>query len=389
MNNIYGSKPVTHHDFYGRTTVVNHLKHILLSKNSFLLLGLRRTGKSSTLLEVSRQIKEDQNTIVIELNCQNYTSITDFYKNLYSALPQAWSERLSELLRSSKHIPSKIKNIITNNVERIDLADLGSVQLRNDTLQYSDAIKDEITRFFAAHQNSIVLIVDELPFLFEHITKSGQPASKHEIETILGTLRSWREAGVAQAICGSLNLHQQLDQIGISKKHLGGVTTQTLSKYSKEDAIGLIKALADAKSTPINDSQIEIILEKVPDRIPQFLQYYFFNVRIHGDGTDETIRSIYDQYVYPIIVTDFEYQFDERFANMDPEDKRVSGEIMDLIKEKGELAEADIFDAVKSDITYKTLLNLANQEFLVLDSEQQYSFSFHIVANWWNKKSRK
>lgn len=389
MNNIFGSKPVTNNDYFGRKSVVNHLKSILLSQNSFLLLGLRRTGKSSTLLEVARQIKGADNTIVIELNCQNYKSITDFYTNLHNALPTEWSEKLGEFLRNSKYIPSKIINVITHNVEKIDIGDLGSVELRNDTLQYSDVIKDEVTRFFKNRTEFIVLIVDELPFLFEHITKSENTASQQEVEAILGTLRSWREAGVAQAICGSLNLHTQLEQIGVSKKFLGGITTQDLKKYSVEDARGLLNALSESTNIELSDVQIDIILAKIPDRIPQFLQYYFFAVRTHGDGSDTTISSLYDEYVYPTIVKDFEYQFEERFAHMDEESAQTARKIFNLLKAKEGIPETEVLEAINSSETYKTLLLLTNQEFLVLNSKQEYSFSFHIVANWWSKKSRK
>jgi AAA+ ATPase superfamily predicted ATPase len=103
MNNIFGNQAVSGDDFYGRDEIVKHLKGILTAKNSFLLLGLRRTGKSSTIKEAIRRIKAEKKQIeIIELNCQTYESIQDFYKHLHLALPKDWRDKARDALRESK-----------------------------------------------------------------------------------------------------------------------------------------------------------------------------------------------------------------------------------------------------------------------------------------------
>ena len=211
MNNIYGNAPVSGDDFYGRNEFIKHLKGILLSKNSFLLLGLRRMGKSSSLAEVTRLIKQENPEVqIININCQTFESIQDFYKNIYLALPKTWRDDLRKVFKDTKRIPTKIIDAITDHIEEINIADLGSIKLRNDTLSYANTIKEELTQFFKTRENHLIVILDELPFLFENITENSQ-ATKQEIEMILATLRSWRDIGISQAICGSLNLHIQLD----------------------------------------------------------------------------------------------------------------------------------------------------------------------------------
>ena len=59
MKNIFGNQPVSGENFYGREKFVRLLVGILTSGNSFLLLGLRRIGKSSTITETLRRIKEN------------------------------------------------------------------------------------------------------------------------------------------------------------------------------------------------------------------------------------------------------------------------------------------------------------------------------------------
>ncbi len=385
-----GNQAVSGDDFFGREEIVKHLKGILISKNSFLLLGLRRIGKSSAIKETVRKISnEHKNIAIIELNCQTYESIQDFYKNLHLALPKNWRDKVRDALKESKRIPKKLLDFITDHVEELDLPYIGSVKLRNDALSYSNTIKEELTSFFKKQEQHIVLVIDELPFLFEHIAKQKNDATKLEIEMILSTLRSWRDIGISQAICGSLNLHMQLEYLGISRKLLGGVITQTLPKYTQDESIGLLKALAHTDNIPLLQKHIDQMLHLIPDFIPQFLQYFYFNIKTHGNVALDNIEAIYVSYVYPGIVKDFEYQFNDRFALLSKSDSAIAIKVLNRITNTPNIPESELLKSVTGGNTYALLLTLTNQEFIVVDAHQCYNFSFNIIRNWWQKKNIK
>lgn len=388
MNNIFGNQAVSGDDFFGRKDFIKHIKGILIEKNSFLLLGLRRTGKSSALKEVMRLIKlEKPDIVIIDLNCQTYESIQDFYKNIYLALPKTWKGKMREALKATKRIPLKFIDFITDHIEAVDLPYIGSVKLRNDAITYANPIKEELTAFFKKQEKHIILIIDELPFLFENISKQGNEATKLEIEMILTTLRSWRDIGISEAICGSLNLHLQLNALGISRKLLGGVNTQNLPKFTIDEAKGLIKKLAQSDKIEFTESDLDTIVELLPDCIPQFLQLFYFSLKTHWKGEAENIKPIFDKYVYKVIVEDFEYQFDERFANLPEEYISGAKKILNHIAKYPNVSEASLLKAVKGDALYKLLPELSNQEFIVMDTKQCFDFSFIIVRNWWKKKN--
>jgi DNA polymerase III delta prime subunit len=390
MNNLFGNQAVSGDDFYGREEIVKHLKGILTAKNSFLLLGLRRIGKSSAIKEAVRKIGAENRQIeIIELNCQTYESIQDFYKNLHLALPKTWRDKVRDALKASKRIPIKLIDFITDHIEELDLPYVGSVKLRNDTLSYANTIKEELTTFFKKQDQHIVLVVDELPFLFEHIAQKNNEATKMEIEMILTTLRSWRDIGISQAICGSLNLHIQLENLGISRKLLGGVITQTLPKYTKEESEGLLKALAITDNLRLEEKHIAEMLNLIPDYIPQFLQYFYFSIKTQGNNKLDNIKSIYEKYVYPATVLDFEYQFNERFAALNKADIQITIKILNKIFVTPNISEATLLKDLKGDNPYAVLLKLSNQEFIVVDEHQCYDFSFNIIRNWWHKKNIK
>jgi AAA+ ATPase superfamily predicted ATPase len=386
MDNIFGNKPVSGDDFFGREDFVKHLKGILISKNSFLLLGLRRTGKSSVLEEIVRLIgKENPKTIVINLNCQTYESIHDLYKNIYLSLPHTWRSNMRDFMQKAQSIPKKLIDVITDHVEEVDIPYIGSVKLRNDALAYANPLKELLTRFFDEQKHHIVIILDELPFLFENIAEANKESTKLEIEAVLTTLRSWRNIGVSQAICGSLHLHAQLQNLGISQKLLGGVMTQTLPKFTTNEAKTMMQKLS-AEHLPLKDADLDEIIHLLPDCIPQFLRYFIFSLNTHWNGEKEGIKTIYDKYVYPNVVKDFEYQFNERFASLSTENIVLAKKILSLIYKKPSLTEAELLRAVKDENAYSVLLILDNHEFIIINENNQIDFSFEIVRHWWHKK---
>lgn len=386
MRNLVGNMPVSGDDFYGRASIVKLLVAILISGNSFLLLGLRRIGKSSTVKESLRIVREKEpDMVVIELNCQTYKTLKDFYVELYRALPDDWRMKLRKALQESKKLPTRIVDIVTDHIEEISLPGVAGVKLRNDIIDYSSPIKEEITRFFNGQDEHIILSIDEMPFLFEAISKSGRPTTVLEIESVLTTLRDWRNIGVSQAITGSINLHVQLEALGISRKLLAGVTSQKLPKYTLDEATGLLHALAHSQKVNLTGEQIEKMVTTIPDYIPQYLQHYFFIVNTHFED-DMDVEELYAQYVYPSIVKDFEYQFEERVSSLDKEEYETAKEILNHLLSNGSTPQKVLLEKTDKANTYKVLLQLMDFEFIEMDLEQNCDFALNIIKNWWNKK---
>ena len=325
---------------------------------------------------------------MVDINCQTYESIQDFYKHIYLGLPPVWKSKLRLTLQNAKRFPTRIIDFITDHVETLNMKDLGSVTFRNEVINYSNPLKEELANFFLDQNAQIVLLIDELPFLFENIELRQTETTKLEIEAILTTLRSWREIGVAQGFCGSLNLHIQLEQLGISRKLLGGLTTQNLPKNTNEEAKGLMKKLAVTDGINLTEEDLQLIVDLLPDKIPQFLQHFYFCLKTHWTGEHEEIATIHKKQLYPVIVKDFEYQFNERLAKFPDDQIDLVELILNTLVRKPEISETELLKRTKSKSAYQVLLFLYNQEFIVIDEEQRVDFSFELVRNWWIKKNR-
>lgn len=356
--------------------------------NSFLLLGLRRIGKSSVIQEIKRRIIEEDEIEVVYLNCQTYRGIEDFYKELFLSLPRDLRGRLSQYLNKTKRIPKKIIDVISDHVEEVKIAGSG-IKLRNDILDYADPIRIEISKFFAKEKKRIVIFIDELPLMFETISKSKKENLVLEIESVLITLRDWRNSKISMAVCGSINLHQQLEELGISRKLLAGLVSQKLPAFTKEEAEGLLKALGENHLPNMGNEIVEEMLIQLLDYVPNFLQYFFHCVQSYeSDLSVEVIEDIYKEAVYPHLLVDFIYQFQDRLKAFKGVDHTTARNILTYISKNQPSSNNEILENVEANNTYEILIRLMDYEFVIMDRDLKYSFSLNVLKNWWREFNR-
>lgn len=388
MDNLFGNNPVSGDNFYGRQKFVNQLVNLLIKGNSFLLLGLRRIGKSSVIEEIKRRIIAENEIEIVYLNCQTYRGIEDFYKELFLSLPKDLGERLSGYLSSTKKIPKKIIDVVSDHIEEVKISGSG-VKFRNDILDYANPLRIEISNFFSKEKKRIVILIDELPFMFETISKSNNENEVLEIESVLTTLRDWRNSKVAMAVCGSLNLHQQLEELNISRKLLAGLVTKRLPAFTKDEAKGLLQTLGKSYQLNLSDEVIEGILKQLPDFVPHFIQYFFHVIQCYeGELNADVIEELYKEEVYPHLLNDFIYQFQERLKAFKGPDFETARKLLAYIAKNQPASTNDVLENIKAANTYAILIKLMDYEFITMDSNLKYGFSLNVLKNWWENFNR-
>lgn len=388
MENIAGNNPVSGENFFGREKFVRHLFSLLKKGNSFLLLGIRRTGKSSVIEEIKRRIINEGEIEIVYLNCQSYKGIEELYKELFLSLPRDLGERLSRYLSGTKKIPKQIIDVISDHIEEVKVAGTG-VKLRNAIIDYADPLRIEISKFFSKEKKRIILLIDELPFLIEKISQSDKENILDEIESILITLRDWRNAKIAMAVCGSLNLHQQLEELGISRKLLAGLITQRLPTFTKEEAKGLMQKLNESYQVNLGVEIIEQMILLLPDYVPYFIQYFFHVVQIYeGQLTADVIEELYKEEVYQRLDDDFIYQFQERLKAFKGNDQTTARNILAYIAKQQPVHTNDILENIKATNTYEILIKLRVHEFITTNSDLKYHFTLNVIKNEWENLNR-
>ena len=383
MKNILGP-PVVGENFKYREKNLRKALRLLRNRNSFLILGIRRTGKSSFLRQSAYLLrKEDKDHICIELDCQTFTNLLDFYKGLYNEMPKGMKTKFKKFLSDSKQLPKRFIDGITDIFDSIEVFD-SKIDFQDKLMNYSKPFEDLVTAFFKNDPN-VFLFLDELPFFFKNM--GDDPHNIVEISQILTNLRSWRHAGLAMGITGSLNLHQQLEHLGISRKVLAGLNTIVLDTLTRTESASFIEELvAEDKYDWWTPEITEKLLSLIPDNVPYFLQYAYNEIAVNECKTPEEVEEVYHNEIMSGLFKDFTYQFDERLKIFEGEALQSALLILDAIAEKEDIKLKELQATVAEAFNYDTIIKLIDYEFLKLSGLQEYSFSLQIIKNWWITK---
>lgn len=381
MKNSIGS-PVSGNDFFNRESEIRRALMLLEERNSILLLGIRRTGKSSVLKEISIRMA-DNGWQVIFINASTCKSTLQFYQLLYAQMPKKLQDRLKKWLADTKAFPTRLLDWITDFLEKIKVGDT-EIALHNNWSTYAETMEKVVGDFFKKEPKT-ALFIDELPFFFQNI--GNNPQSLAEIQSFLNVLRTWRDNGLAMGIAGSLNIHIQLDHLGISRKLLTGLNSITLKNFSREEAAGLLTALLEGrKCNWWNEAVTNKLLDLLPDYLPYFLQYSFSAICADQAATPDAVEETFHNNIQPFLIRDFLYQFDERLAQFNQDERVAISPILNKIVKSGKVSLAEL--QAETDFNYDTLIKLIDLEFLSIGSEGEYLFSLNIIRQWWVRKSK-
>ena len=178
------------------------------------------------------------------------------------------------------------------------------------------------------------------------------------------------------AICGSLNINNFLESYSISRKLLAGLTSVEVKPFSDDEAKNLLQELSDSHKIDWLDNEIKNkVLELIQDNIPFFIQYFFAFLMIEKKCSVDRLQEIFDLKVYPGLIKEFIYQFEERLGNYSEEVQKQAEIILDYIAQNGSDSFTEIKNKSKIELELKTFLKLISDEFLKPDRGNSHSFS--------------
>ena len=383
MQNIIGS-PVYGSNFVNRKANLDKALRYMKNGNSFLILGIRRTGKSSFLKQVAYLLKRQHiDNVCVELDCQQFDSILEFYKALYTELPKELKTKLRDHMMDGVKLPLKLVDFITDHIKAAELVGV-KVELQDKVIAYSKPLESMISTFFKENKN-VYLFLDEVPFFFENLHKEDRKIE--QITQVLTSLRTWRDAGLPMAITGSLNLHQQLDSLGISRKLLAGLNTLELKSFTRNEAKEMLEGLLENENIDWwLPETTEAILDSLLDYVPYFINYVFNEIVVAKAATGIQVESTFHNEINAGLFRDFIYQFDERlkvFKGAELEKAMIILDAMAVNKK----ADLKLLQTTLNDqFQYDVLVKLIEFEFLEISGKQEYSFALNTIKDWWITK---
>lgn len=376
--------PVFGDDFMFRDYEKSYCINSLKEGNSLLVLGIRRTGKSSLLKEVARLMRKEGYQIV-EIDCQDSNKPSELFLEILKALPADSFNRLTGYLKTLKSLPKDIIEAL--NIESIKGFGV-DIQFDKRIRDYWIPISKSIERILLNKEEKIILFLDELPYFFENLTdpKNIGGYSEVEVKQILATLRSWRNEGIQMTLCGSLNISYFLSSKSISEKLLAGLNSIEINLFTDDEAKKLLKKLAKSRNiTWITDKISAKIIELIQDNVPFFIQTYFGFLSLENECSLDRLEEIFETKVYPSLIKNFLYQFDERLANYSLKDRKHVDVVLDYIA-KYDIASFEDIRIKNKTLDLKVFHKLISDEIIKPSRAGNCSFTLNIVKSWWKEK---
>lgn len=381
MRNIAGP-PVFGDNFRFRKRELKTVVMNLADGNSILVLGIRRTGKSSLMRESKRVMDNKKGYICVELDCQAFDKPSDLFSKVFQYLPKPFWEKFKKHVEKLKSIPQGlVKSLGVKSLKGFGV----EASFEEEIQDYWRPISTGIAKIIKESDEQIVLFLDELPFFIHNL--SDQIESKPIIIEIFSTLKEWRNAGLAMMICGSISFEHLFEDLNLSRKYLAGCITTEIKPFSQKEAESLLDELArEYELGWWSESIRTLILEKVQDRIPYFLQYVISQIKAEENLTIDELDKLFDEDIIRILHKDFTYQFNERLQSY-AEEERIQAElILDQIARHQSLSFKELQSNNSEIKSERVLILLLKDDVLQVSPDQKYSFSLEFVKSWWIKK---
>jgi len=368
-------------DFKFRQLELDRIIHAWEHGQSVLLTGIRRTGKSEVLKAALVRHAENGGSVGF-LDVSDYVTLQSFYCDLLSQMPDTIWEKLTDALSEVKNVPDRLVGWFRNHVKQVGIA--GTTMDFNpsdDALpRYWQPVVEKLQQVLGQYDrlDLPVIGIDELPFMLENLLQREVVSS--ELTIMLASLRKLRDAGLRLIIAGSISMENLLTLNSIPHTVLGGLVREVIPPFTREEACIYLKSRL-AGTAADSDQAVALVLDRLPDYIPEFLNIAEGHVRHCADIVvcQEALR----QSVLPAIRRSFLTQFNERLdKNYLPAELPIVEQILDS------LARADSsggrLDGSGLASGYRhVLLKLQYDNFLTEGDDFDWRFSLELLRQWW------
>ncbi|WP_164631154.1 hypothetical protein [Rhodopseudomonas sp. WA056] len=382
----YGS-PVTGAHYWPRPDITEPIVASLRAGESVKLFGLRRAGKSSVMLAVEEALA-GHGLKPVYVDVQGHDRIDKLLSALLAALPD--SDAVRQISRALS--PARLNQAVEFfNMVRGKAADAPASPTA--VLHQVELVSGDLTKVLAQQNGSVVLLIDELPFLIDNMLKRG--VKEADVNGFLATLRSWRQDGrVPMLLSGSMGLSWLIRERGIAREHFNDlIKGLTPPPLEADDARAMLEALATEEGcTWLTDELLNVVLQELAVTYPSFIQFAFGRLKDNKAHTPDDVRRVFTTHIRPSLDEDFYAQFDTRMNRFEANDKAMARDVLRCIDKAGEAAAAlpeidRVLGSHAASDRDEILTILIEDGFLSVDTRAQTaSFSSPLVRTWWQSK---
>lgn len=292
--------------FFDREVEVEALMERIADGRHTLLTAQRRMGKTSLVRETQRRLAEQGDSEPLFVDLEGADGPEDAIAEIAAQTLAAQGSWLP--------IKRTFANLLTQAGDRIEELAVAELKVklragidRGNWKQRGDAV----FRALEQHRKPVVLAIDELPILVNHLLKGHDyritPDRRQAADAFLSWLRKVGQAHrtVCLIVLGSVSLEPILRQAGLSA-HANIYSPFELEPWSEKIAVYCLEALALNYDLDLSLDVRQRMCRKLRCCIPQHVQQFFDY--LHEDlrktrsrvATPEDVERVYDTYMLGI-----------------------------------------------------------------------------------------
>jgi len=363
-----------------RPLLIEKMWEALESESHILLVAPRRVGKTSLMLYLKDNPKE--NFYFLFLDTESVNNENEFYKKLLSKL------LTSEFVRKSH----KFISVIKTNFPYIKKISVDGVEFDNarDVYYFYEFVR---VINLIVNEKKLVFLIDEFSQTVENIKKDeGASKAVHFLQTNR-EIRQTLSNKVQFIYSGSIGLEYIVKGLQ-AMSSINDIMPIKIKSLNDVEARKLITELSVNLNFTLSEDIIVYILEKVNWLIPFFIQLtiqaikYFARERGISEITVTTIDQAIDELI------DQRNYFDHwhtRLKNLlSTEEYNFAKELLNIVSEKSSIDSNEIHDlAVKHQLEskYKDVVGSLKYDGYINNHEEikTYRFNSPILKMWWWK----
>ncbi|MDY6844967.1 MAG: hypothetical protein SVW57_12855, partial [Thermodesulfobacteriota bacterium] len=293
MENITGY-PVTDKDYLKtRLFLVDEVRD-MARRFSIIIEAPRRFGKTSVIKEFIRQEKTKEEKLqefnIIFLELEGEETVNNFCFKLFNEVLNLY--RIRKKIDMATKFLGSAWNALASRLKKIDILDV-ALETREKTRDYNfSQWKEKINPMITgldSFDKQTVIVFDEFPDMLLNFKKNMAKPQDYinTTDSLTGWLRALRQQQNKESkyrflFCGSVNLRKTLEEIGLGKR-INDLEPFTIPLMKRDEAMLLIKSLAQKHHMAIEQEGMEFMVSKITDGSPYYGQIPFKALRVTGE----------------------------------------------------------------------------------------------------------
>ena len=262
---------VSGNDFVDRESELRVLNARVRAGNHILLTGQRRMGKTSIARELGRQL-EAQGWVFLFTDVEGAACAEDVIANLAEAVHPVRSVSL--------RFATTMQRWFKENVEEVGALDF-RIKIRaglnaGNWRRYGE----QLIRDCAAHEQPVLLVIDELPIFLKRIL--GQDDGAQRVDAFLSWLREVVQGldtgSLVLILSGSIGLKPLVQRLGIPDR-INHLDPFRLGPWDRHASVTCFERLAESHELPIEHGVADAVYDALGTGIPHHVQSFFARLR--------------------------------------------------------------------------------------------------------------